>query len=228
MSPLNIHPALEVLKNHTDELGGLLKGVPNAPLPDDYIEQLLSFNKRTIEDFREAAKMAADHSKMFMQIAVAGLGALLAFTQLDLRSLLDPSSGRFYIGLLASLLFVASIYWGAIATSKIWKQGQGKINPDGIPWHTDHVKGPLNFQAIVGLAALVFFAIFLLWPVNKRPDLKGFTISTPGGTKHIFNEIIEIEGRWDELSIKDKTQVIVQLPPTGQGQNSLISIAPKP
>jgi hypothetical protein len=213
-----LDPAKTVLTAHKDEL----KGLPDGMTADAYLAEFNSVFATKVEDQRLAAQMAVDTSKTMVTIALAGVAALVAFSQATGYPAL-LSLGFYFWGLTLFAL-VLSMIAGAIVLSGIAKRGGGN-KPGG--WNTDAAKTPINLQALSGLAAILLFVGLIL--VRHVPQIsRRFEVDLPGGSQFVTTGELTIHGQWQTLYVEDKrTQVKSQLPPTKAGQDDSISIVPQ-
>jgi hypothetical protein len=178
------------------------------------------------QDRRLASQMAVDMSKTFVQIALAGVAALVAYSQVSGYPTGFGLSLWAWIGTL--LCFIVSMFAGALVISKTAKRGGGKAPLGGKPpWDVDAVKIPMNIQAWIGFLAVVSFIVLVLVR-NSPPIAKRFEVYLPGGCEFVTSGQIEIHGEWQSLYVVDKrTGYISQLGPTKVGQDAQIKIIPK-
>jgi hypothetical protein len=220
---MNWDPAISIVETHKSELGQY-----SVARADDYIADLKAgaeqLRNRTPEDRRLAAQMSVDMSKTFVQIALAGLAAFVTFTQISSRP--ELKSLRFFLFAITAIFFMASIYCGSLAGSRIWQRGEGRLEPSGEPWSTSSIKVFLNLQAMTGAAAIVLLACLVIFGHEPSP-LRGFRVSLPEGSYFITSGDIVINGQWKSLAIVDKkTQLQWHLPATTSDVDDSLSIAP--
>jgi hypothetical protein len=164
-------------------------------------------------------------SMTLIQIALAGLAAFVVFTQSSgYPAFLSP---RFFMLVFTGLFFFVSIMLGAIVVSGIWKRGEGREDSTSPRWSTTSAGGPIGWQALLGVAAVILFGYLVL----SRPGsqtAKGFALGLPGGDRFITSGEIIISGQWQNLCIVSKdTQDKAQLPPTKSGQTDSIAVSPR-
>ena len=168
--------------------------------------------------------MATTMSTNFIQIALAGLAAFVAFTQVS--DYPKAFSVRFWLFILTGVLFLLSMYFGGRAVSEMWKIGEGRIGQNKMPWLTQDVKGWLDGQPIFGILALLAFACLVMVRPETTPkgglkieSAQRQSFSTPSG------EIV-VNGQWQNLSLVDKkTKSTLLLGPTPPGQSGSLTIS---
>lgn len=231
----DFEPAKRVLSKHTDEikkeLDEIRKDVSDITTGSEY---LTAFTNATTapnpavddNDRRLASQMAVDMSKTFVEIALAGIAALVAYSQV--AGYPTGFGLSFWAWVVTFLSFVLSMIAGALVISEAAKRGGGKRPLEGKPpWDIDAVKSSMNKQALVGLFGVVSFIVLVV--VQHSPSIaKRFEVDLPGGCEFVTSGQIEIHGEWQSLYVEDKrTGYISQLGPTKVGQNVPIKITPK-
>jgi hypothetical protein len=210
--------AKQVVTAHKAEL----KDLPDGMTIDQYLAEFDKVIATKVEDQRLSAQMAVDTSKTMVTIALAGVAALVAFSQATGYPAL--LSLGFYLWGLTLFALVVSMIGGAIVVSGIAKRGGGN-KPGG--WNTDAAKTAMNSQALSGLAAVLLFVGLIL--VRHVPQIaRRFEVDLPGGSQFVTTGELTIHGQCQTLNVEDKrTQVKSQLPPTKAGQEDSISIIPR-
>jgi hypothetical protein len=219
-------PAKTVLQAHSADLV-----LPSGATATAYMQAFddaaaLFQEQNTIkpEDYRLAAQMTVDMAKTLITIALAGLAALVAYTQ---ASEFPPLfSGRTGLTAATFVCFFVSIVFGAIVVSGIWQRGEGrKSSPHSAHWSTKPAARPVNWQGLLGIVAVILFSLLVLLRSGSQMA-KGFALSLPGGDRYITSGDIIISGQ--NLSVvSKKTQDKSLLPPTKPGETDSITISPK-
>ncbi len=193
---------------------------------DVAVDQFKELNEIKHDDVRAAAQIAVDMSKTLIQIALAGLAAFVAFTQV---SGFPPFiSIRFALMGVTVLLFGLSIMEGAFVVSGIWQRGEGrKKSEENPPWSTKNASTAINWQVWLGIGAALLFGLLVLFRPQAQ-TARGFDLGFPGGDRYTTFGEISINGQWENLNIvNNRTQEKCQLPPTKCGQTDSITITPK-
>jgi hypothetical protein len=212
------------------------KGTDAAPQGtswEAYVGELEAANARLsvidsvdILDRRLASQMAVDMSKTLVQIALAGIAAFIAFSQISDYPALW--SGRFWAMAMVVIFFALSILAGAYVVSGIWQRGEGrKALGKSLRWSTEPARRALNVQAGTGALAVCFFlgVVFLTHEPRWTQD---FRIGLPGEEEVTTSGEIAISGQWQTLLIVSKrTHNTFQIPASKPGQSDVITIAPK-
>src|SRR5215212_4420030 len=163
---------------------------PTAPAKDAYVTEI----KREIEkaqsrendNKRAATLIAVDAAKTFVSIAVALLGATVGFIQFSYRNV----AGLLLSALLfAALLAFISMAGGFIVISRAYKRGDGRVSTVGIPWSTESLRRPLNFQAGAGVVALLIFVSSLAIFTSNIGVPKQLIITLPDGTTSVQSSV---------------------------------------
>jgi hypothetical protein len=223
----NADHAKKVLNQHRDELAAELTGGSADQYLQEFDALLAKLNTPVVaEDRRLAAQMAVDMAKTFIQIALAGIAALVVYSQVEGYPAFY--SVTFWFWTLTFLCLLGSMVLGATAVSRISKRvREGNASVAADLWDTNIANKPINFQAYSGLAAVVFFGLLVV--LREPQKVKGVEVDLPGGDRYITltsGELI-IGGRWQELYILNpRTQEKSQLPPTNPGQSDSIRISP--
>jgi hypothetical protein len=210
-------PAKTLLAARKTELS-----LPEGMKAEDYLTDLNKVFDTKVEDQRLSAQMAVDTSKTLITIALAGVAALVAYSQATGFPVFY--SHEFWLWGLTFLALVLSMIAGAMVVSGIAKRGGAKKDAD---WNTDAAKTAINSQALIGLLAIILFVALIL--VRHVPQIaKRFEVDLPGGSKFVTTGELTIHGQWQALYVEDKrTQVKSELPATKAGQEDSISIIPQ-
>ena len=195
MSEFSLELAKSTLKEHGNEL------------PEGYLawfeSTLTRYSHRSVEDFREATKMAVDSSKVLFQIAIAVFVFLGGFVQYALNA--GQPLISWPVGLLigAGISTFLSMCVGFFAMGKTFKRAEGRIETDK-PWSTEPIAGLLMWQSLLGVLALSLFAsatVFWQWSEAGQGSA---TISAPDIeiTTSKNNKPFVLTGTWSHLKIQ--------------------------
>jgi hypothetical protein len=224
----DLTPAINIIKAHKDT-----DAPPHGTNWDAYIAELDAANARLrdiysvdVSDRRLASQMAVDMSKTLVQIALAGIAAFIAFSQISKYPALW--SGRFWAMAMVVILFSLSILAGAHVVSGIWQRGEGrKALGKSLRWSTEPARLALNVQAGTGALAVCSFlvVVFLMHEPGWTQD---FRIGLPGKEEVTASGEITISGQWQSLLIvSKKTHNTFQMPASKPGQADVFTIAPE-
>lgn len=162
----NYEQLMDILKKYKQELPG-----SNDQEKDSYLEmikaKLSSTNKKreiTNEDKKLACQIAVDTSKSLVQVAIAVIVAIGGFITYGFDNNWRGTSIVFLV--IAAFLTFGSMIFGFTFISKIYKQGEGRIN-NTIQWSTESVKTYINLQAYLGIAALIAFGLAIYFSLNN-------------------------------------------------------------
>ena len=181
--PRSFPEAFDFVEHHRDHLG--------VADPDAYVAQLRVFMDQTPEDTRAAATIAVDAAKNLINIGVAFFAALGAFA-LTYRSTHATLSFSVPVVLLAlsALATIASMIAG-FAAIRLGYRGR-PTDADGPPWTTRPLSTLFRAQPILGLGALVLFAIAVLfWDA-------GPITTADTGIAHLQSRIDALQVRLDQ------------------------------
>lgn len=136
------------------------------------LESLPKLSQRSDEDRRLGCQIAVDTSTALVQIAIAVIVAIGGF----ITYAIDHHWNGWSIGflVLAALFSLASMISGFTFVSCIYKRGEGRDNPNGIPWSTEALKGFINFQAYFGIVSLLSFATAIFLSYERSSALDAF------------------------------------------------------
>lgn len=180
--PLSFPEAFDFVEHHRDHLG--------VADPDAYVDQLRAFMDQKPEDARTAATIAIDAAKSLINIGVAFFAALGAFA-LTYRSTHAVFSFSISVVLLSlsAIVTIGSMIAGFAAIGLAYRRGQRPADAAGFPWATRPLSPFFRAQSLLGLAALVLFAIAVFfWDAGS---------STTADTR-----IDQLQGRIDALQTR--------------------------
>jgi hypothetical protein len=177
--------AFDFVEQHRDHLG--------VADPDTYVAELRAFMDRRSEDAQAAATIAVDAANSLINIGVAFFVALGAFA-LTYRSTHAAFSFSVAVVLLSlsAVATIASMIAGAAAIRLAYRGGQRGADADGPPWTAPPSSRLFKAQPLMGLGALVLFAIAVLfWDA-------GSSTTADAGTEHLQSRIDALQGRLDQ------------------------------
>jgi Putative peptidoglycan binding domain len=154
--PRSFPEAFDFVEHHRDHLG--------VADPDAYVARLRVFMDQTPDDARTAATIAVDAAKSLINIGVVFFAALGAFA-LTYRSIQGTFSFSIPIVLLSvsALVTIASMITGFAAIGLAYRRDQRPADADGPPPATRPLLTFFRAQALLGLGALVLFAVAVLF-----------------------------------------------------------------
>jgi outer membrane murein-binding lipoprotein Lpp len=180
--PRLFQEAFDFVAHHRDHLG--------VADPDAYVAQLRVFMDQEPEDARAATSVAVDAAKSLINIGVASFAALGAFA-LTYRSTHTTFTLSISVVLLAisALVTIAGMIAGFAAIGLAHRRDHRPADADGPPWATRPLSPLFRVQSLLGLGALVLFAIAVFfWDAGS---------STPGDTR-----IDQLQSRVDALQAR--------------------------
>jgi hypothetical protein len=186
--------ALNILEAHKEELPG-----KDADEKAAHLAEIRAFITREKDDHKKATEIAVDAAKTFVQIAIAFIVASVGFAQFSVRIAPPYVRGLLF---LSGFLAFTSMCFGFVVISRAYKRGDGREHGSDIPWSTQSVKSPINWQAGLGVVALLVFVGALI-SFNWGGSARQMTITLPDKTtKTIVNlEPVTISGEWSNLRI---------------------------
>lgn len=199
--------AIGVLQANRAALGA------NPAEQEIYLTQAIS-RLASVEDKREATKLAVETAKMFLTIAIAVLvatGPWVQYLHTGGVPWASTTMSAFYV---AALLMVVSMVFGFVVISNVYKRADGRLGPVDPAWSTEPVRNQLNGQAWSGMVALLaLFVGLLLWATKEDTQKVALSITIPAATTGLPSSgPLMIEGDWNDLKIKTSALQEITLP----------------
>ena len=186
--PRSFPEAFDFVEHHRDHLG--------VADPDAYVAQLRVFMDRTPEAARAATTIAVDAAKSLINIGVAFFAALGAFA-LTYRSTHATFSFSIPVVLLSlsALVTIATTIAGFAAIGLAYRRDQRPADAEGFSSTTRALFRLLRAQSLMGLGALVLFAIAVLfWD-------PGSSTTADTTVDHLQSRIDALQARLDQQAV---------------------------
>jgi hypothetical protein len=216
----------------------------HAELPGDEPTRVAYLNKikaeiaraqlRDNDNKRAATLIAVDAAKTFVTIAIALFVAIVGFLQFTYHNV----SAEILLGLAtAATLALVSMIAGFTVIARAYKNADDRVKPKKskrgtpdikwLPWSTEYLSGPINLQALTGLAALLAFAVALGSVYLDIGKPQRFVVTLPDGKTTLVAATgpLFIEGTWSSLQLEQRGAFRVTVPAVPAKEHRALKIA---